>query len=173
MRAAYDYTEEGDGFVNMKEGQIIVVVEKTEPDGWWKGYLEDIDPKPGKQSGPTGMFLSYVAAIDPSSEQEQANETEEPKPRVAREKLPEEERVSMLEEQLVAMPADEKPGQPPKTMTKGKANRKFAPQPGSSGYLTVQAHDVMVITDMGNPAFYKGYLETDLKRQTGNVLGLS
>ena len=66
MRAAYDFTDEGEGLMQMKEGDIIVIVEKTEPEGWWKGYVEDIDPKEGKQSGKTGSFpWNYVAPLEP------------------------------------------------------------------------------------------------------------
>ena len=66
MRAAYDFTDEGEGLMQMKEGDIVVIVEKTEPEGWWKGYVEDIDPKEGKQSGKTGSFpWNYVAPLEP------------------------------------------------------------------------------------------------------------
>ena len=55
--------------MQMKEGDIVVIVEKTEPEGWWKGYVEDIDPKEGKQSGKTGSFpWNYVAPLEPAAD---------------------------------------------------------------------------------------------------------
>ena len=38
--ALHDYSDERDGFISMQAGDIIVVVERTEPEGWWTGFVE-------------------------------------------------------------------------------------------------------------------------------------
>ena len=59
--ALHDFSDERDGFISMQAGDTIVVVERTEPEGWWTGFVET-ESGPGTQ----GLFPSnFIRATLP------------------------------------------------------------------------------------------------------------
>lgn len=150
VRAVFEYNQAGEGFLNMKVGDVIVVTEKTEPEGWWKGFVFDQARGEQHPDNLAGMFPSnYAEALPTSSEPEAAAAASGPVvPAGRREYIPEELAVQKIEAALLTIAEDELPGWrgAKKNRNKAKAIRKFSPQAGSNGYLTILQNDILIIS---------------------------
>eukprot|EP01043_Picozoa_sp_COSAG02_P076802 COSAG02_NODE_16499_length_1079_cov_0.729592_1_plen_304_part_10 len=144
--AMYEHSSEGDRFLALAVGDVVVVTAKTQPDGWWTGFVQT---KPHK----VGLFPSnYVSVL--------------------RSRLPEEMLVEKLISQMSLCDDKCRAEELTTPRTKARVIKRFedaSNKPGSVSLLPYKVNDVLVVTDMSISSHLVGYLESDATRQNGAI----
>jgi hypothetical protein len=55
-RAIYDYAPQGDNELALNEGDVLMVLEKSADDDWWKAKKKGLEDEEGEADEPEGLI---------------------------------------------------------------------------------------------------------------------
>jgi hypothetical protein len=63
-RAIYDYAPQGDNELALNEGDVLMVLEKSADDDWWKAKKKGLEDEEGEADEPEGLIPNnYVEEV--------------------------------------------------------------------------------------------------------------